>query len=303
MGFNISEYASRMSNDINDIFYAKDNSLDSKVERIRNLAEIIGRFILDWGTDKSTTLGNINEELKRNEKNPLIINAIAVINTLGVNYAHTQVVEPASEKMIEKGKNALNDMYAFLFIRYFQKYEFGSNERVERVFSLLPPVIRFKCLSYLYENGGKNNREIIMKLILACLKSSNEKKAKKWLEAHRGSLEEMASTLCDNMKNRFGDSWQNYFCVDDMPLNFYDECLLKINQVSYLLKNNGRMYGTFEEAAHFYELNGKINIDTMEINEFNRNMEFVYAGRKAIDNEKNPDNYVTANIWSVNKIR
>ncbi len=303
MNFNISDYSSRIFNDVNDIFYAKDNSCDSKLERIRNLAEIIGRYILDWGPEKSTSLGNIKEELKKVENNPLLINAVAVINILGVDYAHTQTIKPADEEMVEKGKNSLNDMYAFIFIRYFQKYEFGSNEKIERCFSLLPPIVRFKCLDYLYENGCKLNREVIIKRLLALLKSSNEKKAIKWLNSHGAELKNMKSLVVEQLTDRLGASWQNFYRVDDMPMNFYDECLLKIKQVGYMLKQNGKMYQNFEEAVRFYELNGKLEGNSEEVSEFNRNMEFVYAGRKVSKNDKNPNNYVTANVWSINKIK
>lgn len=303
MGFNISDYSVRIGNDINDIFYAKDNSLDSKVERIRNLAEIIGRFILDWGTERSVTLGEIKEELKKVEKNSMLINAVSIINDFGVDYAHTQKTKPASKKILERGKESLNDMFSFIFIRYFQKYEFGSNAQVERAFSLLPPIIRYKTLAFLYENGGMKNREIIMKLTLALLKSSNEKKARRWLDEHQENLKTMISTPCEQLNARFGSCWQQYYYVDDLPLNFYDECTLKVKDVSYMLKNSGSMYKSFEEAAHFYELNGTVYGDTPEIIEFNRNMEFVYAGRIPIPNEKNPDDYTAANIFVVNRIK
>lgn len=301
MNFNIYDYAARISNDINDIFYAKDNSFDSKIERIRNLAEIIGRFILDWGTEKSTTLGNIKEEFKNLFNNPLLINAVAVINSLGIDYAHTQSVKPANEKMVEKGKDALNVMYAFIFIQYFQKYEFGSNAKVERCFSLLPPIVRYKCLEYLYDNGSNTNRELIIKLLLALLKSSNAKKAKKWLDKHEVEFRNIHSSIYEQIAAKLGETWQVNYYVDDMPMTFYDECLLKINQVSYTLKDNGRMYQTFEEAIKFYELNGNLDGNTKEILDFNRNMEFVYAGRKTIQTEKNPDEYITANIWAVHR--
>ena len=52
------------------------------------------------------------------------------------------------------------------------------------------------------------------------------------------------------------------------------------------------MYKNFEETTRFYELNDKLGGKSEEILEFNRNMELVYAGRKAFKNDKNPCDYV-----------
>ena len=88
-----------------------------------------------------------------------------------------------------------------------------------------------------------------------------------------------------------------------LPASFYDECLLKIQQVNYMLKNNGRMYQSFEEASLYYQSNGRLEGNTDEILDFNRNMEFVYADRKPLQNIKNPHDYVTSNVWSLNRIK
>src|SRR5699024_2553164 len=66
--------------------------------------------------------------------------------------------------------DGLFDLLSYLLINYFERYEFGSNTSVMFSFSILPPIIRYKVLIFLYEKYP-NNISIIDKLVLSILKT------------------------------------------------------------------------------------------------------------------------------------
>ena len=86
----------------------------------------------------------------------------------------------------------LFNLYAYLLIEYFQKYEFGSNLEIIHHFSLLPPIIRYLTLEYLH-NKYPENTMIIDKLSLAILKAFNNEQALCWIEERKEKLQTMPS--------------------------------------------------------------------------------------------------------------
>ncbi|MDI2113711.1 hypothetical protein [Commensalibacter nepenthis] len=103
---------------------------------------------------------------------------------------HTQFTGEVSEKDVENINKALLNLYAVIFILYFRKHKFGSNLTVISIFSILPPMLRFIVLNYLYEyEEDKNNIAVIDKLCLILCKNFNKEKALEWLEEQRNHLE------------------------------------------------------------------------------------------------------------------
>lgn len=80
--------------------------------------------------------------------------------------------------------DAVIDLLSVLLINYFDKYKFGSNKRVMSSFSILPPIMRFKVLSFLYEKDSQNI-DVIDKLVLSILKSYGKDKAVAWVEERK----------------------------------------------------------------------------------------------------------------------
>ena len=75
------------------------------------------------------------------------------INPLGSDGTHTQRTEEFSQVEIEHVEDAILDLYALIFIKYFMDIQVNlySSPEVLRLFSLLPPVIRYKTWKYLFE--------------------------------------------------------------------------------------------------------------------------------------------------------
>ena len=75
-----------------------------------------------------------------------------------------------SELPFDKIVDKLLDMLSFMLINYFETYEFGSRSDVLPSFSLLPPIVRYKVLIFLY-NKYPNNIHVIGILALAIVKA------------------------------------------------------------------------------------------------------------------------------------
>ena len=196
---------------------------------------------------------------------------------------HTQISGPVTQQDYEKVIDSLFDVIAFLFIQYFTKYSFGSNTTVLSIFSLLPPIIRFKVLDYLYKKDP-TNIFIIDKLVLAMLKAFDTEYATKWMNDNKNELLQLQVTMVNNCKT---DIKPTNNCILDFPIfnmhnNMYDLCKCKISQLSREFKINGRLYTTFEDALKYYEENKSISSDApQEIVEFIDLMDFSYLGRKS----------------------
>ena len=66
-------------------------------------------------------------------------------------------------------------------ITFFEvSYEFIISPQVMREFSLLPPIIRYKTLKYLYDSEA--NLQIANRYCLSIIKTFNKSTALNWLE-------------------------------------------------------------------------------------------------------------------------
>ena len=149
--FSNEDYEALAKDIIKDSFYA-DNSYSGKIASERRCAELILRKVLDLPETKKVTLGSpdIIKKIKKLPHHTFLEKAICGVKPKGDTNSHTGTTITATKEDYENVTESLLDMFAYLPIRYFDKYLFGSRNDVMMAFSLLPPIIRFKVLEYLY---------------------------------------------------------------------------------------------------------------------------------------------------------
>jgi len=180
--FDDSEYAELIGNLLHDTNYV-DISNMGKLSGLRKHAEVMVRKILNIGSDTKLMLG----EVRNNSHNSAVNNGIQNlgaelsnklieivnrINPLGSAGTHTQHTESFSDEEVEGVEDALLDLYALIFIRYFSDIQISiySHPLILHAFSFLPPVIRYKTWCYLYEKD-RNNIQVVNKLCLSIIKT------------------------------------------------------------------------------------------------------------------------------------
>lgn len=300
--FNNYEYQCLTTDLIGDIFYT-DTSFRGKISTVRQYAEIVIRKILDLESNEKLTLRqrDIQNRIKSLPNHEFLEKATEVIRRNGNLSTHTQCLENLTSEDFDNIVDNLFDMLSYLLINYFEKYEFGSRSDVLFSFSLLPPIIRYKVLAFLYKKYP-NNIVIIDKLVLAMLKAVSVDKATEWVESKKDSLIQI-ETMPEKVFNKIAQSKGVTFAElvrDSSPANMYLSCKMKILQVGSTINNKGVLYSDFETALPYYKEKGILISDEPEIEEFNDIMNFLYLGRKEklkeISNEVNP--YVILNLIS-----
>ena len=280
--FNNESYRALVSDLINDAFYLEGTSRRGVIAKIRQYAEVVVRRILDLSPNETVELGNGKLQHKIKEKNnPLLLRAVKDINKIGSECTHTKSIREISEDDVTNTINRLFDLYASILIEYFTKYEFGTNLQVVSSFSILPPIIRYITLNYLYDKNP-NNLMVIDKLALVLLKALNKDAAINWLEERKEVLEKMQSVSPDAHKaiiEKYGEEYAKLLC-ENAP-NMYELCVERVNSVANVLDKRGILYDDFESAITIYQKNGIISGSSPEIKEFISIMEFLYLGRKA----------------------
>jgi hypothetical protein len=288
-GFNNQAFTALVEDLLNDAFYLEARSFRGTISTIRQYAEVIVRKILDLSNEDYLTLGNreiLGKIKDKSNNNPLLLDALREITSVGNKCTHTQSLERITAEEVEKTIEYLFNLYAYLFVDYFNKYRFGTNEDVQSGFSILPPIIRYIVLSKLYDNDPENV-SIIDKFSLATLKAYDETKAIEWLENRKDELSDMASVTpvaALDYKANLGEELANII-IGQAP-DMYDLCINRVKTVAKTIKEKGRLYDDFESAIDLYKDKGVIEGKTAEIAEFNDLMEFVYLGRKARENGK-----------------
>lgn len=274
---------------INDAFYLESRSNRGKIATIRQYAEVVIRKLLDLPQGEKVTLGDFDiiKKLKnKTSHDEQIIKAVRTLQQLGNKCTHTDNLNPTSDGNVKLAIDALFNLYAGLFVLYFKKYIFGSNNEVVSVFSILPPIIRYIVLDNLY-NVDKTNLLVIDKLCLVLLKAFDKDKALEWINERK---EELSNTLpytseaIADIETVHG-KLQAELVVANSPENMYVCCLERLEEVSQVLDRQGLLYNNFEQAKHLYLEKGLLDDDKIEKREFNDIMEFVYLGRKVEDNK------------------
>lgn len=298
--FNNNEYQSLVADIIGDTFY-RDISLSGKISFIRKYAEVIIRKILDINPSQAVTLGasNIQNRLERLPNHEFIEIAVETIRGKGNQSIHTQHLEGFTPEDFDKVMDALFDMLSFLLINYFEKYDFGSRNDVLYSFSLLPPIIRYKVLMFLYKKNP-NNISVIDKLVLATVKAFSIDEAIEWVEKEKHALVQMG-TVTETAYNEIvekGGVELAEIIRSSSPANMYLLCRMKILQVGDVINSRGVLYSDFESALPHYKSKGILIGDDLETKEFNDIMNFLYLGRKEkmkeISSESNP--YIVMNF-------
>lgn len=296
MKFRNEAYSDLVSDLILDAFYIKRPNR-GKIASIRQYAEVVIRKILDLHEDDKVTLGDrgVVDKLKQvSDNNQLLMTSVNAIRLIGNKCTHTKETGRISEDDVLDCIDCLFKMYASIFVLYFKKYKFGSNNEVMSAFSILPPIIRYLALNELHEQYSEN-LSVIDKLSLVLLKAFDKEHAISWIEARK---EKLLQTLpytdeaIDKIKRQYGDILAQQV-INNAPKNMYALCTDRILEVGEIIKKNGLLYNNFEQAKQLYLEKGILDGSTDEILEFNSIMEFVYLGRKKEEhsNLKNIDAY------------
>lgn len=297
-------YTERIENSINDAFYAENVSWEGKIRTLRTYAEIIVRFILNK-PEGSLLLGREKEELvKISNNNQVLMDAFFKVKKYGNENVHTEKLANATKKDFDEVLDAIYGMYAYLFINYFEKFCIFSENRTLNMFSLLPPIIRFKTFDYLWKRD-KSNPILIDKLSLAILKTFGIDKAKEWINENADLLQQVPSTsekAKQDLVQKVGKQVASKI-LNSSPQNMYDVCVSKVNSLSAPIEKYGPLYKTYEEAASFYktkmnELEVKKSFSKEEI-ELKEIMDFCFEGRKEFSNDKAASLYLLSELGVV----
>lgn len=280
--FNNDAYEALVSDLINDAFYLEGASRRGTIAKIRQYAEVLVRRILNIPKKNKVTLGNERIVAKIEKKNiPLLSSSVKNINKMGSKCTHTQFTKEITEEDVKSVIDSLFELYACILIDYFERYEFGTSMDVVQQFSILPPIIRYLTLEYLYDRNPENIM-IIDKLSLATLKALNKESAIDWIEARKVKLIETPS-VSQKAENDIIERGGEEFLKEIMTVapNMYDLCIERVNLVAADIEKNGKLYNDFESAIDYYKELGPICGDSPAINEFNSIMDFLYLGRKS----------------------
>lgn len=282
--FNNEEYRILASDLIGDIFYTS-TSYRGKISTLRQYAEIIIRKILDIDPEKEITLGDetIRAHIHMLPNYKIVEKSVRKIKKKGNKTTHTEYRGEVTAEEFNIAIDGLFDLLSYLLISYFEKYKFGTNEKVMFSFSILPPIIRYKVLKFLYEKYP-DNISVIDKLVLATIKACDSETAIEWIEENKESLIQQ-DVYSDDFKNKIALQESNLaeLLRAMAPSNMYELCKDKIEQVGTTIHRNGLIYSDFESALPYYKEVGRIEGSTPEIKEFNDIMEFLYMGRKERD--------------------
>lgn len=266
--FNTDEYNLMISDLIHDTFYIKQ-SIRGKISGIRQFSEILVRKILNIGSNKKLMLGSIrrdfNDELNllESDRKDTLLEIIERIRPLGNDSTHTQHVEAFSEDELHQVINGMFDLYAYMFIDHFLKYPMTilSPPMILRIFSLLPPIIRYKTLKYLYDR--EPNLQIANRYGLSIIKTYGKDEAYSWLSREREKLLSInyptESEIAEYLLNVSEDSLH----LKSFN-NAYDLLESKISHPATSLNEKGKLYSTFEEAKKHYKENNVLTSKNIE---------------------------------------
>ena len=299
--FNNSEYAILMGNLLNDTQYVKISNM-GKMAGLRKQAEVIVRKILNIGSDTKLMLGQVQKKSNNqavniginnlgDELGNKLIDIVMKINLLGSAGTHTQHIEEFSDEEVASVEDAILDLYALMFIKYFLdiKVSIYSTPQVLRLVSLLPPVIRYKTWNYLFEKD-KNNILVVDKLCLSIIKLFNKDEAFKWLKDNEELIKsipfptemEKYKYYRINTVELSPGKYQTLVSLNfEQYTNMYDLLYDKIRSPQTSINESGKMYKSFEESMEHYIKNKCfLNNNSEEMTTLLSLMDFVYLGRK-----------------------
>jgi len=272
--FRDEDYVYILGDCLHDIFYA-DSSYRGKIAQMRVLSEIILRKLIDFNPDDQLTIGDkqVLKTVKDLTYGDHFKKCILAVKDDTKDYyaanscSHSKVRAQITQDDYSKIQDHLLDLISCLYIQFFSKHNFGTNNKIVKCFSLLPPIIRYKVLNFLYAND-KNNISVIDKLVLVTLKEFGPETATQWVEENKSHLITIPTFVFDNM---------------------YQYSLQTI------ATNLKATYKTMEEAKAFFNYNKKSFFEDTEkeVREFAALTEFFYTGRK-VDTAITPSEYVVS---------
>lgn len=282
--YNDEAYKDQIEIIFHDMLYV-DTNYQTKMHLIRKYAEIVLRRLSGFFNEFMLTLGNEkNRDYIRSKgiTEDWLWEAIDYINRHGSDSSHTKKTEMPTEEDYKIMLDHLFTLYAYLFYKYFKKYEFGSNTEIVSKFSLLPPIIRYKTLEKIYDDNP-DNAFVIDKLILATVKAFDKKQAIDWVETNKDHLCKILNPVNREYKqqliNLVGEEAASV-AIKQLENNMYDHCLAIIQPVNEYTSEFGVLYDDFESSVIYYRRKGHIKGTSKEIADFNSLMEFVYCGRQ-----------------------
>ena len=283
-----------------DIFYS-ETSNRNKIATIRQYTEVIVRKILDIDSSKKVTIGakEISKKIEGLNNSKFLKEALEDIKQDGNQCTHTEYLGEVTADEFDKIVDKLLDMLSFMLINYFETYEFGSRSDVLRSFSLLPPIVRYKVLIFLY-NKYPNNIQVIDRLALAIVKAFDKEEAIRWIEEEKNNLinlDTMSDKVFAEIAKNTGIEIAEFIRFSSPYKNMYELCIDKIMKIGIEIDSKGHLYIDFEGALPCYKQYGIIDEDSEEIKEFNDIMDFLYLGRrkKLDDFTKLKEPYVVLN--------
>ena len=284
-----------------DIFYS-ETSNRNKIATIRQYAEVIVRKILDINPSKKMTIGanEISKKIDALNNGEFLKEALENIKQDGNKFTHTEYLGEVTSDEFDKIVDNLLDMLSFILINYFETYEFGSRSDVLWSFSLLPPIVRYKVLIFLYSKYP-NNIHVIDRLALAIVKAFDKEEAIRWIEEEKNSLinlDIMSDKVFAEIAENKGIEFAKLIRFNSPYKNMYELCIDKIMEIGNEIDSKGHLYVDFESALPYYKQYGIIDDDSEEIKEFNDIMDFLYLGRRTkLDNFiKLKEPYVVLNV-------
>lgn len=301
--FNDSEYATLIGNLLHDTQYIEISNM-GKMAGLRKHAEVMVRKILNIGSSKQLMLGQIKKQSNNlavksgmdslgDELSDRLISIVGKINPPGRDGTHTQHTDDFSDEEVESVEDAILDLYALIFIKYFLDIQVSiySTPQILREFSILPTIIRYKTWSFLYEKE-KNNIQVVDRLCLSIIKLYDKPTAYKWLEDNCEAIKNIPYPTKSEVEkyDRINSVeiapgiYQAIVTLNfDKYCNMYDLLYSKISDARTSINESGKMYKSFEEAIVHYKQykNSIIQNVSEEIEKLQSLMDFVYLGRKS----------------------
>ncbi len=300
--FNDNEYSEMISEIIHDLRYIKQSNR-GKIATIRRYAEVLSRKILNIGSDNKFDLGKIsntkifNKNINRLESNlrEYFLVCVEKIRPTGNDGTHTQHTAMFLDEQVLEMEDALLDLYSVLFIKFFNSYKVDLNFSPNSLFlfSLMPPVVRYKVWKFLYK-FDKNNIIVVDKLCLSIIKTKNKGLAIEWLNKNSVDLKNIPYPTQQERKDYLRSrmlaqrSSQVFFSLDfDKYDNIYDLLKEKIENSNTSINEAGKLYGNFEEALNYYKriiphyVNNNLFENDKALTEINELIQFTYIGVKS----------------------
>lgn len=301
--FDDNEYAGLIGDLLHDTLYIGISN-KGKLGCLRQQAEVLVRKILDIGSSKQLMLGQVRRNSNNSavqdgmdnlddELSDRLIEIVNRIVPLGNDGTHTQHTDEFSQEEVEGVEDAILDLYALIFIKFFMDIHVNlySSKEVLWLFSLLPPVIRYKTWAYLFEKDN-NNIQVVDKLCLSIIKFYDKEKACEWLEDNAGTIKAIPYPTKEEIEKYDG---MHMFEVAPgkyevrVTLNFdaydnmYDLLQSKIDAPGTSINESGKLYKSFEEAIDHYKKckNEVMQNCSEEMVTLCSLMDFVYLGRKS----------------------